>query len=135
MALYVCESINEDFSVIINKFFATKYPISKVYLTKWQIPKILSHFFLEDLMLQLWVVKLLKLNIEKSWFDYHETRCCNLAMQHVLPKLLPGPNLHFCFMKNSVHTSPLWSLAELISCWNIEFLKFTLGLTGNSLKS
>ena len=35
MALYVCENNNEDFSVIINKFFATKYPISKVYTTKW----------------------------------------------------------------------------------------------------
>ena len=27
MALHVCENINEDFSVIINKLFWTKYPI------------------------------------------------------------------------------------------------------------
>ena len=59
---------------------------------------------------KLWVVKLLKLNIEKSWFDYRDTRCCNLAILNVLPKLLPGPNFHFRFMKNSVHTSLLWSL-------------------------
>jgi len=45
MALYVCENTNEDFSVIINKFFATKYPISKVYLTKWLLPTIWNHFF------------------------------------------------------------------------------------------
>ena len=44
MALYVCENINEDFSVIINKFFATKYPICKMYLTKWSLPAILIHF-------------------------------------------------------------------------------------------
>ena len=53
---------------------------------------------------------MLKLNIEKSWFDYHDTRCCNLAIQYVLPKRLPGPNLQFRFMKNWVHTSLLWSL-------------------------
>ena len=56
---------------------------------------------------------MLKLNIEKSWFDYHDTRCCNLAIQHMLPKLLPGPNLQFCFMKNSVYTSLLGSLTIL----------------------
>ena len=27
MALYVCENINEDLFVIINKLFSTKYPI------------------------------------------------------------------------------------------------------------
>ena len=61
-------------------------------------------------MLKLWVVKLLKLKIEKSWFDYQDTRCCALAIQYVLPKLLPGPNLQIRFMKNSVHMSLLGSL-------------------------
>ena len=81
--------------------------------------KDLGSFSKSYLKLKLWVVKLLKLNIEKSWFDYHDTRCCNLAIQHVLPKLLPGPNLHFRFMKNSVHTSLLWSLIG-----SKNFLKF-----------
>ena len=40
-----------------------------------------------------------------------DRRCCHLAIQHVLPKLLPGPNLHFCFMKNSVYMSLLGSLS------------------------
>ena len=35
MALHVCENIIEDFSVIINKVFSTKYPINILYLTKW----------------------------------------------------------------------------------------------------
>ena len=35
MALHVCENIIEDFSVIINKLFPTKYPISILYLIKW----------------------------------------------------------------------------------------------------
>ena len=35
MALYVCENINEDLFVIINKLLSTKYPISMLYLTKW----------------------------------------------------------------------------------------------------
>ena len=35
MALYVCENIIEDFSVIINQLFSTKYPISILYLIKW----------------------------------------------------------------------------------------------------
>jgi hypothetical protein len=35
MALCVCENINEDFFVIINKLFLIKYPISILYLTKW----------------------------------------------------------------------------------------------------
>ena len=34
MALHVGENINEDFSVIINKLFLSKYPISILYLTK-----------------------------------------------------------------------------------------------------
>jgi hypothetical protein len=34
MALHACENINEDFSVIINKLFSTKYPIGVLYLTK-----------------------------------------------------------------------------------------------------
>ena len=53
---------------------------------------------------------MLKLNIEKPWFDYQDTRCCNLALLNVLPKLLTGPNLHIRFMKNSVYTSLLGSL-------------------------
>ena len=72
--------------------------------------KDLGSFSKSYLKLKLWVVKLLKLNIEKPWFDYQDTRCCNLAILNVLPKLLPGPNLHFRFMKNSVYTSLLWSL-------------------------
>ena len=63
----------------------------------------------------LWVVKLLKLNIEKSSFDYQDTKCCNLAILNVLPKLLPSPNLHFRFMQNSVHMSLLWSLIKIIA--------------------
>ena len=31
-------------------------------------------------------------------------------MHSVLPKFLPGPILHFHFMKNCIHTSPLRSL-------------------------
>ena len=30
------------------------------------------------------------------------------------PKFLPGPNLHFRFMKNSIHTSLSWSLVPTI---------------------
>ena len=119
MALHVCENINEDLFVIINKLFSAKYPIDIFDLTNWSKLMILlpcfqrfSLFSKVYLKSKLWVVKLLKLNIEKSWFDYHDTRCCNLAIQYVLPKLLPGPNLHFCFMKNSVHTSLLWSLVQ-----------------------
>ena len=61
-------------------------------------------------MPKLWVVKLLKLYVEKSWFDYQDTRCCSLVIQCKLPNLLPGPNFQFCFMKNSVHMSLLGSL-------------------------
>ena len=80
------------------------------YNLKPLFKKDLDSFSKSYLKLKLWVVTLLKMSIEKSWFDYHATRCCNLAIQYVLPELLPGPNLHFRFMKNSVHTSPLWSL-------------------------
>ena len=79
--------------------------------------KDLGSFSKSYLKHKLWVVKLLKLNIEKSWFDYQDTRCCNLAILNVLPKLLPDPNLHFRFMKNSVRTSLLWSLVA--SIWPI----------------
>ena len=65
------------------------------------------------LKLKLWVVRLLKLNIKKSWFEYQDTRCCNLAIQYVLPKFLPGPNIHFRFMKNWIHTSLVGSLAVI----------------------
>ena len=34
MALRVCENINEDFSVIINKLFSTKYLVDILDLTK-----------------------------------------------------------------------------------------------------
>ena len=34
MALHVCENINEDLFVIINKLFSTKYPIDILDLTK-----------------------------------------------------------------------------------------------------
>ena len=117
MALHVCENINEELFVIINKLFSTKYPIDIFDLTNWSKLIILlpgfqrfSLFSKLYLKIKIWVVKLLKLNIEKSWFDYQDTRCCNLATQYVLPKLLPGPNLQFCFMKNWIYTSLLWSL-------------------------
>ena len=34
MALHVCENINEDLFVIINKLFSTKYPIDVFDVTK-----------------------------------------------------------------------------------------------------
>ena len=77
MALHVCENINEDLFVIINKLFSTKYPIDIFDLTNWSKLIILlpcfqrfSLFSKVYLKSKLWVVKLLKLNIEKSWFDY-----------------------------------------------------------------
>ena len=39
-----------------------------------------------------------------------DTKCCHLAIQNMLPKDWPGPNLNFRFMKNPVHTSLLGSL-------------------------
>ena len=84
------------------------------YLTNWSKIIILlpcfqkfSYFRKVYLKTEFWVVKL---NIEKSWFDYQDARCWNLAIQYELPNLLPGPNLQFRFMKNSVHTSLLGSL-------------------------
>ena len=44
-----------------------------------------------------------------------DTKCCHLAIHYVLPKILPGPNLHFRFMKNCIHTSPLGSLLVTIN--------------------
>ena len=41
-----------------------------------------------------------------------DTKCCHLAIHYVLPKFLPGPNLHFRFMKNCIHTSLLGSLVN-----------------------
>ena len=35
MAVHVCENINEDLFVIINKLFSTKYPIDIFDLTNW----------------------------------------------------------------------------------------------------
>ena len=103
--------------VIINKLFSTKYPIDIFDLTNWAKLIILLPCFERFSLfskiypkLKLWVVKLLKLNIEKSWFDYQDTRCWSLAIQYELPNLLPGPNLQFRFKKNSVHTSLLGSL-------------------------
>ena len=95
--------------------------------------KDLGSFSKSYLNLKLWVVKLLKLNIEKSWFDNQETRYCHLAIQNVLPKLLPGPNLQFCFMKNSVYTSLLGSLLaallwydnDIVHHWRRISLSFT----------
>ena len=112
MALHVCENINEDLFVIINKLFSTKYPIDIFDLTNWSKLIILlpcfqrfSLFSKVYLKSKLWVVKLLKLNIEKSWF-YHQTDWS-------------GPNLHIRFMKNCIHTSLLGSLAvhlQLAKC-------------------
>ena len=48
-----------------------------------------------------------------------DTKCCHLAIHYVLPKFLPGPNLHIRFMKNCIHTSLLGSLAvhlQLAKC-------------------
>ena len=39
-----------------------------------------------------------------------DTKCCHLAIHYVLPKVRPGPNLRFRFMKNCIHTSLLGSL-------------------------
>ena len=62
------------------------------------------------LKLKLWVVKLLKMNIENHDLTI---KTQDAVIQHVLPKLLPGPNLQFCFMKNSVYTSLLRSLISI----------------------
>ena len=43
-----------------------------------------------------------------------DTKYCHLAIHYVLPNLLPGPNLQFRFMKNSVHTSLLGSLMTVL---------------------
>ena len=80
------------------------------YNLKPFLKKDLGSFGKSYIKLKLWVVKLLKLNIEKSWFDYQDTKCCSLAIQYILPKLLPGPNPYIRFMKNSVHMSLLGSL-------------------------
>ena len=42
-----------------------------------------------------------------------DTKCCHLAIHYVLPKFLPGPNLHIRFMKNCIHTSLLGSLYQI----------------------
>ena len=72
MALHVCENINEDLFVIINKLFSTKYPIDIFDLTNWSklillLPcfqrfSLFSRLYLKS---KLWVVKLLKLNQER----------------------------------------------------------------------
>ena len=77
MALYVCENITEELFVIVIKVFSSKYPIDMFDLTNWSKLMILlpcfqrfslcSKLYIKS---QLWVVKLLKLYIEKSWFDY-----------------------------------------------------------------
>ena len=47
-----------------------------------------------------------------------DTKCCHLAIHYVLPKDRPGPNLHFRFMKNCIHTSLLGSLIlHYVSFW------------------
>ena len=56
-----------------------------------------------------------------------DSKCCHLAVHYVLTKILPGLNLHFRFMKNCIHTSPLGSLAEKLNnistqlcSWNVQ---------------
>ena len=49
-------------------------------------------------------------------------KCCLLAVHYVLPKDRPGPNLHFCFMKNGIHTSLLGSLIIALSFCSILLL-------------
>ena len=53
-----------------------------------------------------------------------DTKCCHLAIHYVLPKILPGPNLHFRFMKNCIHTSPLGSLIStyLVVCKQVFYI-------------
>ena len=97
MALHVCENINEDLFVIINKLFSTKYPIDIFDLTNWSKLIILlpcfqrfSLFSKVYLKSKLWVVKLLKLNIEKSWFDYQTQSA--VIWQYIMccPKFCPA---------------------------------------------
>ena len=130
MALHVCENINEDLFVIINKLFSTKYPIDIFDLTSWSKLIILlpcfqrfSLFNKVYLKSKLWVVKLLQLNIEtrSNWnimIWLSDTKCCHLTIHYVLPKCLPGPNLHYRFMKNRIYTSLLGSL--LFTQWIIK---------------
>ena len=67
----------------------------------------LGSFSKSHLKLKLWVVKLLKLKIEKSWLDYQDTRCCNLAIQYMLPK----SSIPF-YEKLSTYVSPMVSGLE-----------------------
>ena len=104
MALHVCENISEDLFVIINKLFSTKYPIDIIDLTNWSklillLPcfqrfSLFSRVYLKS---KLWVVKLLKLNIENSWFDYRTQNaviwqyimCCpNFCQAQILISIL-----------------------------------------------
>ena len=52
-----------------------------------------------------------------------DTKCCHLAILYVLPKCLSGPNLHYRFMKNCIHTSLLGSLIYCILAANKYSLK------------
>ena len=53
----------------------------------------------------------------KIMIKLSDTKYCHLAIHYVLPKILPGPNLHFRFMKNCIHTSPLGSLCHYQLPW------------------
>ena len=51
-----------------------------------------------------------------------DTKCCHLAIHYVLPKDRPGPNLHFRFMINCIHTSLLFTLDfKTLLHWNENF--------------
>ena len=53
-----------------------------------------------------------------------DTKCCHLEIHYVLPKDRPGPNLHFHFIKNCIHTTLLGSLAPtILKNWAPCFLK------------
>ena len=43
MALCVCENIDFNFFVIINKLSSIKYTINNLVLTEWLLPTILTH--------------------------------------------------------------------------------------------
>ena len=97
MALHVCENLNEDLFVIINKLLSINYPIDIFDLTNWSKLIILllcfqrfSLFSKVYLKSKLLVVKMLKLNIEKSWF-YFQTQNA-VIWQYIMwcPKMGPA---------------------------------------------
>ena len=66
-------------------------------------------------------MKLLKSNIEKSWFDYQDTRCCKLATQQCCPNCCPA----------QIFSSLLWKTQYIrLSyglCFGVSEMKMKLG--------